>query len=133
MTAPGLRDQRVRLYAPVDRGSDGYVHGAYVFECERWSRLDETRAATSLMQERLQTRVDAIAEFADEVTIPINGVLVNAADRRAWWVRGITTARQTRRVLVGLERISDERFKELDVYDAPSPLDGTHVINSRFS
>jgi len=129
--APGLRDQRIRLYAPVDRGSDGYVRQSFVLEGERWGRLDESRTATSLMQERLQTRVDALLEFADEVTVPINGVVMDMADKRAWWIRGIYGVRKLRRVIVALERISDEHFRTLSVYDSPSSLDGVHVINRR--
>jgi len=126
--APGLRDQRIRLYAPADRGSDGYVHKVYVFDAERWGRLDESRTATSLMQERLQTRVDAVVQFADEVEVPINGVVIDVGPARAWWVRGIYGVRKLRRVIVALERISDERFRALTMYDSP-PADGTHVVN----
>lgn len=129
MNATGLRDQRIRLYGPVDRGSDGYVRQSYVLEGERWGRLDESRTATSLMQERLQTRVDAMVEFADEVTIPINGVVMDMLGGRAWWIRGIYGVRKLRRVIVALERISDEQFRTLAVYDSPTALDGAHVIN----
>jgi len=132
MNATGMRQQRLRLYAPTDRGSDGYVRPAYVFLVERWGSLNELKTATSLMQERLQTRLDAVCELADEVQIPINGIVIDATDptdSRAWWIRGANTLQRLRRTTVALERITDEQFRDFDVYDSPSSLDGVHLIN----
>ena len=127
MNAVGLRDQRIRLYVRRDAGSDGMVKTVFQFDHERWGRLDESRASVSTMQGRLQMKLDAIVEFADEVVVPNNGVAV--VGNRAWWIRGINPVRQTRRVIVGLERIDDEAFTTFKVFDGNSTLDGTHLVN----
>lgn len=130
MNATGLRDQQLKLYQRIDQGSEGLVKAAFLFTAWWWGRLDENRATVSQMEARLQQKLDATAEFADEAIIPDNGILVDGSDGRAWWIRGVNGIRLLRRVVVGLERITEEQFATFQTYDSASQLDGTHIINT---
>lgn len=134
-SAIGLRDQRLRLYARTDQGTDGFVQSAFVLDSERWGRVDESSASSRVMQAKLGMKVDGMAEFADEVVVPAAGILVNAIDVESdgtvlagWWIRSITTSRALRRAFVGLERISEDKFKEITFYDQANQLDGVPLV-----
>lgn len=130
-TAPGLRDQRLKLYARHDKGSDGIAAPVFVLSETRWGRVDETGSLVRQAQDRLQRKVDAAAEFSDEVTVPDNGVIVDElAPTTGWWVRGHYSVRQLRRVVVALERVSGDTFRAFTLRDSAHPLDGTHLVNT---
>lgn len=131
MTAgAGMRDQRLKLYTRHDKGTDGMVSPVYLLDVTRWGRIDETAAAVRFAQDRLQMQVDAVAEFADEVTPPLNGLLVDEADTTVgWYVRGFVHARQTSKRVVALERVKLDTFRTFTLRDSAATLDGTHVVN----
>lgn len=129
MSGAGFRNQRLRLYRRVNQGSDGMIRPTFVFVAERWGRLEELRANVTHQFDRNQMTTGGAAEFADEVDVPIAGIIVNARNKRAWWVRGVTNATSVRRKLVQLDRISDEEFATLVMYDSESQMDGTHLVN----
>lgn len=101
----GLRDQRAQLFSRGDSGHDGFVFPSYTFTVERWARIDESAVAVRAMSAKLEMVLDAVATFADEVTVPVAGVLKDQ-DGKYWWIRGIDDMRQTRSVVVGLQRIA---------------------------
>jgi hypothetical protein len=136
-SAVGLRDQRLRLYARQEGGSDGYVEPHFLFTVERWGRLGSGRSSSQAPStggggpgERQQMKTDAVAEFAFEVAaeVPLAGLLRDP-DGVLWWIRGIDPRRQTRRVVVGVDRVTPEEATTFIVYDGASPLGGTHVVD----
>lgn len=129
MNATGLRDQRVSLYTRTGQGTDGRVRSVYLFSATRWGRLDDSAAAVRVAQDRLQMKVDAVCEFADEVTVPCPGLLKETVSGQSWWVRGVYGVRQLRRVIVGLDRISVDQFATFQVYEAADVADGTHLVD----
>ncbi len=128
MTSIGLRDQLIPVFAPQNQGSDGVVSVTYVQTGEWWGRIDEGGAQVKALQERLQTKLDAIADFALEAVIPANGVLLDPDTGLAWWIRGVYAIRTLRVIRVGLDRIADELFATFQMYDGASKLDGTHLV-----
>lgn len=129
MNATGLRDQRIALYERTEQGVDGRARSVYLLTVTRWGRLDDSSAAVKQAQERLQMQIDAVCEFADEVTVPCPGLLKNTVTGDCWWVRGVYGVRQLRRVIVGLSRISVEEFASFDIFEAAAVLDGTHLVD----
>ncbi len=128
MNAAGLRDTPVRAYAREDAGSDGFSVPVFRYTAEWWGRIDESRASVSRMQDRLQMKLDAVGEFADEAVIPTVGLLKDVTDGRCWRIEGINSVRLLQRLCVGLTRISDDEFTTFTLYEAASPLDGTHLV-----
>ncbi len=128
-SAIGLRDQRVRTYAKSDQGTDGVVRPVFTFANEYWGRIDESAAAVRFAQEKLQLKVDALAEFSDDVAIPVNGFLLDTLTGLHWWVRKIYNVRALHRLWVGLEAISEELVATFTIYEGASTLDGVHVID----
>lgn len=129
MNATGLRDQRVMVYPRTEQGRDGRVRSVFRHDVTRWGRLDDSAAAVRFAQDRLQMRLDAICEFADEVSVPCPGILKEEQNGTCWWVRGTYSVRQLRRIVVGLERITVEQFATFDVFEGDTTLDGTHLVN----
>lgn len=128
--APGLRDQRLKLYRRENKGTDGFTSPVFVLDVTRWGRVDDSTAIVRMVGERLQLKIDAVAEFADEVDVPRDGLVIDETDTSiAWWVRGIITLRQLRRVRAGLERIASEVFSTFTLHDSAGSLDGTHIVN----
>lgn len=125
----GLRNQRIRLYRRVSAGSDGMIRPVFMFTGEWWGRLEESRASSWQSMERIQMTSGGAAEFSDEVDVPTNGIAVDTGNGQAWWIRGITNAKTTRRKLVQIDRISDEEFTTMTLYDSQSQMDGTHLVN----
>lgn len=128
-SAVGLRDQPLRLYARSDSGTDGRTKPVFTFTAWWWGRLDESHVAVRAAQERLQMKVDAVAEFADEAVIPDKGVCKDP-DGTLWWIRGINSNRLLRRIIVGLDRITEEQVTTTTLYESASELDGVHVIDA---
>jgi hypothetical protein len=128
-SAIGLRDQRLRLYARSNSGTDGVVRPVFTFTAEYWGRLDDSAAAVRLAQERLQLKVDAVAEFSDEVAPPVSGFLQDTSTGLFWWIRKFYTSRALHRVTVGLETITEEQVAQFQLFQGANPLDGVHVID----
>ena len=126
--AVGLRDQRLRLYTMSEQGADGLARAVYTFLYERWGRLDESSAAVRAAQAKLQLKLDAAVEFDYSVDVPVNGVL-KSPDGTMWWIRGINSTRQLRRVLVGVERVTEELAATFQVVEGDSVLDGAHMVD----
>jgi hypothetical protein len=127
-TAVGLRDQRLRLYARVENGSDGFVRPVFSFSVERWGRIDEASVQTQALASQLKMKLDALVEFADETVVPVNGVMKDPYGVM-WWIRGANSNRMLRRVFVGVERVSDELYKTFVIYEANDVLDGSHLVD----
>ncbi len=130
MNAVGLRDQRISLYERRDDADDdgGYSQAVFYLASTRWGRLDSSNAAISEMQRRLGQKVDAVAEFSDEATIPLNGVAVNVGTNEAWWIRGSYDSRMLRRVHVALDRVTDEQFRGFTLYPPDNFVHGVPVV-----
>jgi hypothetical protein len=126
--AVGLRDQPLRLYQRTEVGTDGYARAAFVFTAWYWGRIDENRAAVLAASERLQMKLDAVAEFADEATVPDKGVLVDP-DGYMWWIRGFNSIRLLRRIIVGVDRITEEEVSTFVLFESSETLDGVHLID----
>lgn len=130
LNAAGLRDQRLKLYSRENTGSDGFQRDAFVYSTTCWGRIDERGAEVRSAQQRLQTRVDAIADFTDDVgVVPVDGLVVDSDTSTAWWIRGSYSLRQLRRVIVALERVALEQFKTFSLHDSATTVDGTHIVD----
>lgn len=128
-TAVGLRDQRLRFYARSDAGRDGNVRAVFSFVApEAWGRLDESSSQVAVFAQRLQLKIDAVAEVADEITVPVHGICKDP-DGVLWWIRGINRVRQLRRVLIGVERVTEDVAVTTILYENASTLDGTHLVD----
>lgn len=126
--AVGLRDQRLRIYAASDVGMDGITRTVYTYTRTWWARLDESSATVRAMAVQLAMQLDAVAQFADEAVVPVASVLKDPSGTM-WWVRGINPIRATRRINVGLERVSMEQVATFVLYEGESTLDGVHLID----
>ncbi len=127
----GLRDQRLRLYARSDSGTEGFVRAVFTFVAEWWGRLDESHVAVTIAQQRLQVKLDAVAVFSDEPTIPVNGVLKDTLTGQSWWIRGFNSSRQLRTTTVALERVTDDQFVTFRFTEGTtSAMDGTHLVDA---
>lgn len=126
--ATGMRDHRLKLYARVNKGSDGHVSPSFVLSVTRWGRLDERSSLSRDAQSRMQQQTDGVAQFSDEVTPPVDGIIVDQSGA-AWWIRGIVNARATRAVIVYVDRVKHDEVSTLTMVDAETPLGGVHVVN----
>lgn len=129
MNATGLRDQRIRVYGRTNQGLNGAVRSVFNYQVTRWGRLDDSSATVAYAQDRLRMKLDAVCEFADEVSVPDAGLLKNEVTGECWWVRGVYGVRALRRVVVGLDRITVEEFETFQVYEADAVLDGSHLVD----
>src|ERR1017187_628558 len=127
--ATGLRDQMLRLYARSNAGRGCTVRPVFTFTAEWWGRVDTLTSSTHSAQDKLQLKFDAQAQFADECTVPANGVLKDESGT-LWWLRGIVKIRATRTLLVGLDRIDEELAKTFTLYEGASTLDGVHLLDT---
>lgn len=127
--ATGLRDQMLRLYARSNsNAAPGRVRPTFTFSAQWWGRLDVGSSNVHEAQGKAQLKYDARAEFADECSVPANGVLKDE-DGTMWWIRGITAVRTNRAILVGLDRIDEELVKTFTVIEGASVLDGVHLVD----
>lgn len=126
--AVGLRDQMLRLYTRTDTGRRGNVRPTFVFSNQWWGRIDTLTSSVRNAQDKAQLKYDAQAQFADECTVPSNGVLKDE-DGIVWWLRGITPVRANRTILVGLDRIDEEQTKTFLFVEGDSVLDGVHLVD----
>lgn len=111
--ATGLRNQRISLYARSDVGVDGFVRPAFAFTIERWGLINDASVYSRITDEKVQMKVDAICEFDIATTVPIAGVMTETGSGVYWWIRYVDPQPRTRRVVVGIDRISEE---EADVF-----------------
>lgn len=128
MNATGLRDTPLRMYARSNNGSDGFVRSIFTYAAWWWGRVDETSVTVRANADKLQMKLDAVAEVADEAVVPVGGILKNDVSGDCWWIRGINPVRQTRRQVIGLERISEEQLATFTLYEGASTLDGVHLV-----
>lgn len=124
-TAPGLRDQRVRVYAPVNTFVDGYQSTRYSFVGEYWSRVDAVTSrenAAGDPQQHLDFRTEAVATFDSYARVPSNGLARCGA--LLYFIRGIVFSRQLNAQTVALELLSTDRFKDFVLEETPTaPVD----------
>ncbi len=126
--ATGLRDQMLRLYSRSNTGAPGRVRPTFNFSAQWWGRLDVGSSTVNEAQGKAQLKYDARAEFADECTVPANGVLKDESGTM-WWIRGITAIRTNRAILVGLDRIDEELSKTFVLFEGATVLDGVHLLD----
>ena len=127
-TASGLRDQRIRVYARSDQGSNGLVRAVFRFTGEWWARLDEITATSRGSEDHVQAKFDAQAQFSDEAVLAVNGILKDE-DGFFWWIRGINAVRATNTTVVGCDRVNDDESKTFTLYEGESVLDGVHLVD----
>lgn len=126
--AVGLRDQMLRLYARINRGTRGNVIPTFTFNAQWWGRIDTTISRVRTASEKQQVTYDAQAQFADECTVPPQGILKDETGT-IWWLRGVVAVRATRTILVGLDRIDEELSKTFVLIEGDSLLDGVHLVD----
>ncbi len=126
--AVGLRDQMLRLYTRTNQGRRGNVRPTFVFANQWWGRIDTMSSSVRNAQDKSQLRYDAQAQFADECTVPPQGILKDESGT-IWWLRGITAVRANRTILVGLDRIDEELSKTFVLIEGASVLDGVHLVD----
>jgi hypothetical protein len=127
----GLRNERVRIYTRTDGGSDGFARPVYTFLAERWGRVAYAGAQFRLggtPAAAYDTRYDALATFADEITLPTDGLLL--AGGEVFYLRGTVRSTLLRRQTVRLERVSAETFARFTLFEGDSVHDGTHLVDS---
>lgn len=127
-SALDLRDQLIRCYEKTDNGRDGFVRPVWRYTASWWGRIDETVSQTRVIQGAQTVKEDARAVFADEATIPVNGVILDP-DGVLWWVRGQSLARLTRSISVTLDRVSSDQYKQFVTAEGESILDGVHLVD----
>lgn len=126
--ATGLRDQMLRLYTRTNQGVRGNVRDVFVFSNQWWGRIDTMSSSVRNAQDKAQLRYDAQAQFADECAVPAQGILKDE-DGVIWWLRGVTAVRANRTILVGLDRIDEEKYKTFVLIEGDSTLDGVHLVD----
>ena len=126
--ATGLRDQMLRLYTRTNQGTRGNVRDVFVFSNQWWGRIDTLTSSVRNAQDKAQLKYDAQAQFADECSVPSQGVLKDQ-DGTMWWLRGVTRVRITQTILVGLDRIDEELVKTFVLIEGASTLDGVHLVD----
>lgn len=97
--AIGQRDQRVRLYAAIDGSSDGWADQRYVFQAERWARVETLRADDPLLAGQTEHTRGVVVAFADEVTVPRGGAL-KAPDGTVYVIQAADPVRSAREIRV---------------------------------
>ena len=127
-SAVGLRDQMLRLYTRTNHGRRGNVRPTFVFSNQWWGRIDTLTSQVRNVQDKTQLKFDAQAQFADECSVPAQGILKDESGT-IWWIRGITPVRITRTILVGLDRIDEELSKTFVLIEGDSVLDGVHLVD----
>lgn len=126
--ATGLRDQMLRLYTRTDQGAQGNVRDVFTFSAAWWGRIDTLTSNVRNAQDKAELRYDAQAQFADECTVPAQGILKDE-DGTIWWLRGVTAVRANRTILVGLDRIDEEQAATFVLIEGASVLDGVHLVD----
>jgi hypothetical protein len=124
----GLHDQRIRVYERVNVNEDGRVRTVFQFRAEWWGRVDDRDAQMRSVGARQQMLTNGLAEFADEVTLYVGGVLKDETGT-LWWVQGIYGARLARNTMAGVLRLSEEQVKTFVGIEGASTLDGVHLTD----
>lgn len=120
-TSPGLRDQRVRIYAPSNSFTDGYQSETYSFINEYWSRITvvtSRETAAGSPQQHLDFRTEAIAIFDEYATIPQNGIL--RYEELVYFIRGVIRDRLVNTQQAMLELVSTDRFQSFVLVHPPT-------------
>lgn len=129
--APGLLDQRLRLYRREDAGADGFQRPVYVYTATRWGRLDVTADTSTVPmapQAHVEERAAATAFLATDSPVSAFGVIRVGYGPALYYVRGIVQTRALQLQRVELEAIDPTRFAEFTLYEGESVLDGTHLV-----
>jgi hypothetical protein len=129
--APGLLDQRLRLYTREDAGADGFQRPVYVYAGEFWGRIDETASNQNVSmspQAHVEARSDAVAFLSEEAPVDAFGILRVDNLSPIYWVRGIVKNRAVRLQRVTLQAINPTDFAQLTVYESDDVLDGVHLV-----
>lgn len=130
MDAPGLRDQRVRLYTRHDVGADGFPRVVYVFAAEWWGRLDGAPASTRTGQSpqaSAEMQTDARLTLAYYTDVPPTGLVL--VDETAYLVRGVVRDRLTWRTEVTLSRVTSDTVTRYVEYDGEGSSGGYHLVD----
>lgn len=129
--APGLLDQRLRVYTREDAGADGFQRPVYVFAGEWWGRIDataDTQTVPLSPQAHVETRTAAVAYLADHIPITTTGILRVDNLPPLYFVRGIVKVRALRLQRVELEAIAPTAYAQFTLYEDEDVLDGVHVV-----
>jgi hypothetical protein len=130
--APGLLDQRLRLYTREDGGADGFQRPVYVYAGEFWGRIDataDTQTVPLAPQGHVEGRTSAVAFLNEAAPVDGFGLLRVDSDGPLYFVRGIVKVRQLRLLRVDLEAIDPTAYGEFMVYEDADVLDGIHLVN----
>lgn len=129
--APGLLDQRLRVYDREDAGADGFQRPVYVYAGEFWGRIDATgdlQTVPLAPQAHVENRTTAVAFFADHVPVTTTGIVRVDNLPPLYFVRGIVKVRQLRLLRVDLEAIAPTEYAQFTLYEDEDVLDGVHVV-----
>jgi len=88
------RDQRVSLFSYSNTGTDGIVSTVYTFTATRWARKEVPTGRELMLGEASEHKVDAVFTFAEEVSIPVPGLLRHGS--HYYEVRSVLPRRATR-------------------------------------
>lgn len=127
---PGLRDQRIRLYAREDHGADGFPRPLYVFVGEWWGRLDvgssNTRIGSS-PQSAFEDQDTARLTLAYYAEVPSDGIAL--VGETAFMIRGTVRDRLTWRTTVTVDRVATDRVARYTTYDAVGDSAEYHLVD----
>jgi hypothetical protein len=76
----GMRNERVRIFTYSNTGSDGFMASTYTYVAERWARKELPSGREITVAAQAEHKVDAVFEFAAEVTVTRNGLLKHDGD-----------------------------------------------------
>lgn len=127
---PGLRDQRVRLYAREDHGADGFPRPLYVFTGEWWGRLDVGSATSrigSSPQSAFEDQGTGRLTLAYYAVVPSEGIAL--VGETAFLIRGSVRDRLTWRTTVNVDRVATDRVARCTEYDAVGDSAEYHLID----
>lgn len=129
--APGLLDRRLRFYRREEVGADGFARAAYVFDVERWGRIDRTAARQAVPmapQAHQEARADAVATIGEGVAVDPFGIVRDTQDAALYWVRGVVPVRQVRAIRITLEAVDPTAYETFALYESREALGGVHLI-----
>lgn len=130
--APGLLDQRLRLYARNDVGGDGFQRPVYEYVGEYWGRIDATADLQTVPlapQGHVEARTTAVAFLAEGTPVTAFGIVRNDNLDPLYFVRGIVHVRQLRLLRVDLEAIDPTASATFTIFDEDDVLDGVHLVS----
>lgn len=128
-SAPGLRDQRIRVYELKQNSETGFPRPLYSYLYTLWGRLDvksDQQRVPAAPQAHTEYRERAKASFSYASTIPRDGLL--KVGDEVYFVRGVTPRRALWRTEVDCERIDTQQFAEFSVFEGDDVTDGVHLV-----